>query len=531
MSVPESGSETVERVIKRAGKAKARADSWHDQYEDAYSMCLPDRNLITKYARGERTVDRVFDSTGIEAIYHFANELQQALTPPEYHWVRFVPGAGVPEEDRDDVARELEGWTYVFHEALRNSNFQSVVHEAYLDLAIGTGAIRVRPGRVTALHFDALPLAKLAIDEGPHGTVQNVYREWSLPLELVPRTWPGATIPPDLQPRLADKPDEPVEVLDVCWYDDKYRIYRNLVIFEKSRHLAYEDAALDSEWAVFRWAVRSGETHGRGPALVALPDIKTLNRLVQLIMANAAMAVSGSFTGIDDGVLNPYNTRFGPGAIIPVRDHDSLRPLQASHQFDVSMIQMERLQKRIEAFFLKDDFGPVDSPTKSATEILLRNERLVKKIGGAFGRLQREMISPLVRKVVLVLQEQEILPPELSVNGTAVDIQFTGPLAQAQYAEEVRSTRELIQMIAETGGAEALAIAMKIEQLPAFFASRLGAPMTLVRSEDEVSAMKDELAAQAAAAQAGGSTPAPAGMPAPAGPVPTGSGQAPPGVM
>src|SRR3546814_6808214 len=62
----------------------------------------------------------------------------------------------------------------------------------------------------------------------------------------------------------------------------------------------------------------------------ALPDIKTANKVVELILKNASIAVTGIWQADDDGVLNPATVRLVPGAIIPkAQGSAGLTPLAA----------------------------------------------------------------------------------------------------------------------------------------------------------------------------------------------------------
>ncbi len=53
----------------------------------------------------------------------------------------------------------------------------------------------------------------------------------------------------------------------------------------------------------------AGEIYGRGPVITALPDIKTLNKVKELVLKNASLAIAGVYTAADDGVLNPNTIR------------------------------------------------------------------------------------------------------------------------------------------------------------------------------------------------------------------------------
>ena len=84
---------------------------------------------------------------------------------------------------------------------------------------------------------------------------------------------------------------------------------------------------------------------GRGPVLNVLADIKTANKVVELILRNAAFAIKGVWQGEDDGVLNPSNIEIVPGAVIPIAvGSKGLRPLESPGRFDVSQLVLEPLQ-------------------------------------------------------------------------------------------------------------------------------------------------------------------------------------------
>ena len=75
-----------------------------------------------------------------------------------------------------------------------------------------------------------------------------------------------------------------------------------------------------------------GEGYGRSPVMKALPDIKTANKVVELVLKNASIAVTGIWQADDDGVLNPAAVKLVPGAIIPKAVGSAgLAPLQCGH--------------------------------------------------------------------------------------------------------------------------------------------------------------------------------------------------------
>ena len=72
-----------------------------------------------------------------------------------------------------------------------------------------------------------------------------------------------------------------------------------------------------SPFISFRWLKGAGEVYGRSPVMTVLPDIKTVNKVVELVLKNASISVTGIWQADDDGVLNPANIQLVPGSIIP----------------------------------------------------------------------------------------------------------------------------------------------------------------------------------------------------------------------
>ena len=123
----------------------------------------------------------------------------------------------------------------------------------------------------------------------------------------------------------------------------------------------------------FRWVKGAGELYGRSPVMTALPDIKTANKVVELILKNASIAVTGIWLADDDGVLNPANIKLVPGSIIPKAVGSAgLTPLQAPGRFDVSQLVLDDLRARIRHTLLTDRLGPVAERKMTATEVLER---------------------------------------------------------------------------------------------------------------------------------------------------------------
>ena len=189
-------------------------------------------------------------------------------------------------------------------------------------------------------------------------------------------------------------------------------------------------------YIIFRWSVLSGEQYGRGPVLRALPDIKTANKVVELVLKNATIAVSGIWQADDDGVINLNNINLTPGAIIPKAVGSSgLTPLSSGADFDVSQIILKDLRERIRHALLADRLGLLSEKEMTATEIMARNSDMMRILGATYGRLLHEFIRPLTDRGLQILSRRGVIAP-IVLNSDA-ELKYIAPIAQMAVAENL----------------------------------------------------------------------------------------------
>ena len=194
-----------------------------------------------------------------------------------------------------------------------------------------------------------------------------------------------------------------------------------------------------SPFLCFRWLKAPGEAYGRSPVMKALPDIKTANKVVELVLRNASIAVTGIWMAEDDGVLNPANISLLPGSIIPKAPGSSgLTPLATPGRFDVSQLVLDDLRTRIRHALLADRLGQINSPRMTATEVLERSTQMARILGATYGRLQTELLTPLVMRAVSILRRRGEIP-DIRVDGRLVDLRYSAPVARQQARDEARN--------------------------------------------------------------------------------------------
>jgi len=479
---------TIEEIIKRFDAAVARKNPWISHLRECYDMALPQRENFSLYSPGQRKNTEIFDSTAVVGVQKFASRLQATLIPPWRTWSKLVPGSEIDEEE--EAQEFLDESNKVLFDHINHSNFATQAHEALLDLSISTGAMTLEeaePGGDSLLHFTAVPLSELYPEEGPRGSIETVWRTHSVPARHIDRLWPGAELSHETKKMTLDQPDKKVDLIEGTIYAPKENAYYQCVVERKQKQLVFVRYYEVSPWIVFREMVVPGEVLGRGRVMQVLSDIKTVNKVTEFSLRNAALAISGVYTAQDDGVINPYTLNLDPGSIIPVGSNDhtnpTLRPLERAGDFNVSELMINDLRDGINKVLFAEPYGGMDSPTKTATEMAMRGQELVMDAGSAFSRLQTEFIEKIIRRATYILRKNGKIA-DFKVDGKEVTIKHTSPLARAQDQEDIMAVQQFMEM-AGALGPEVFALGTKLEDMPGYIGQKLGIDQKLLRSEEE----------------------------------------------
>jgi len=475
------------RLLARYEAARARRGAWEAHWRECYEYALPQSASDGRGGGGERRADALYDGTAPDAAEQLAASLLAELTPPWSRWFGLVPGPDVSDADRGRLSPVLERATRTLQAHFDRSNLAVELHQCYLDLVVaGTACLQfdeAAPGEPSAFRFAAVPLAEAVLEEGPSGRLDAVFRRARPTAAETVRRFGRAALPAALLEAADRGEDEPrADLLEAVLPEGAgYRYAAVLAGPGEPARLAAARLAR-TPFVAFRWLKAAGESYGRSPVMKALPDIKTANKVVELVLRNASIAVTGIWQADDDGVLNPAAIRLVPGAVIPKAVGSAgLTPLAAPGRFDVSQLVLDDLRARIRHALLADRLGPVAGARMTATEVLERSTEMARLLGATYGRLQGELLQPLVLRGLAVLARRGEVP-DLAVDGRFVDLQHRSPLAQAQGRRDVQSVLRWLETVQALGpeGAAAVDPAAAARWLARAFA----VPGELVRAED-----------------------------------------------
>jgi hypothetical protein len=449
-------------------------------------VALPYRQGLSPSIEQGSGLAQIYDATALDAVDQLAASLLAQLTPPWSRWFGLGAGNDLPPDERVTFSKELETISTTLQANFDRSNFTVEIHQCFLDLVVGGTASLLfeesPSGADSAFRFRAVPLSQVYLAEGPNGQLSVTFRRSNLTEAEFRERFPNVTL--EEVPQTESPDGRRIEVIEAVEPRDGTFRY---TAFRPNGPAGKPDSLRTGEFKSppfinFRWMKAPGEAWGRSPSMKALPDIRTANKVVELVLRNASIAVTGIWQADDDGVINPANIRLTPGTIIPKAVGSSgLTPLESPGRFDVSELMLNDLRSRIRHALLVDKLGQINGPRMTATEVVERSAEMARILGATFGRLQSELLTPLINRAIAILRRRGEIP-DIRVDGRTVDIQYRSPLAQDQSSRQVQNVSAWLNLLAQMGP-QALA-AIDVEAAARWSGQAMGVPAELIASDN-----------------------------------------------
>ena len=197
------------------------------------------------------------------------------------------------------------------------------------------------------------------------------------------------------------------------------------------------------------------------------------------------MAISGIYQMDDDGVINPDTINLVPGTVIPKAPNSAgLQPIKQAGDLNFTNFVLSDMRQNIKRALYNDMLGNPDRTPASATEVAERMADLSRRMGSAFGRLQAEMVQPVLQRVVYILKKQGRIEIP-TINGRQIKVKSVSPLAQAQSNQDISAIARWLELVGGSFGPQTINLLVNTEETAAHLARKFGVPDTLIRDLEE----------------------------------------------
>ena len=505
-----------EYIKKRLDRLGQERGTWEVNWQEILDYVMPRKaDVVTLRTRGEKRTEVLFDSTAITANNLLAASLQGTLTSPSLPWFSIKLRDEELNENRD-VQLWLEDTARRMYDTFNETNFNTEVHEMYLDLcSIGTAALFVEEGSngfdTDGIHFNCLHIAEYYIQESIDGKVDTLYRKYKLTARQAVQEFGFDNVGEKIQTASKERPDHKFNFIHAVEPTADYERstgksatklkFHSCHVCEEDKMVVRTGGYNEFPYLVPRWSKATGEIFGRSPSFNALPDIKTLNKAVEIGLKAWAKAIDPPLLVQDDGVIG--RVRMTPAGITVIRNDGAVKPLQIGTNWQITDLKENQLRTAIRQAYYSDQLQLQEGPQMTATEVQVRYELMQRLLGPTLGRFQSEFLNPLIERVFGIMYRAGALmqEPEI-IKGTKIDVEYLGPLARSQRMEESVAIERLYSLAMNIAQIDpAIMDNIDHDEAVRLRGKLLGVPKTVLRGKDDVEGLRAMRAEQAQMAQ------------------------------
>jgi len=498
-------------LVKRFEELKAKRDNWNTHYQELADYMLPRKaDIVKKRSRGEKRMELIYDGTALQAVDLLASSLHGMLTSGASPWFHL----DIKDSDinRDDDVREwLQDTSMRMIQAFNQSNFETEIHEMYVDLVVfGTGCMFCEMSDGD-LRFSTRHISEYYVTEDRFGVVNAVYRLYESTASQAISRFGKENVTDYILKTFEKNPDDMVEILhivlpnedrDATKIDNKNMPYSSVYICKKTGMIVLEGGFNEMPYVVPRFLKATGEIMGRSPAMTALPDVKMINLMSKTIIEAAQKMINPPLLVPDDGFLLPIRTQPGGLNFYRSGSRDTITPLNTGANINIGLEMENQRRQAIRSAFFVDQLLIGGGPNMTATEVIGRQEERMRVIGPVLGRLMNEMLRPLIDRVfALMLREQMLAQPPELLQGRNVEIEYVSPLARAQKSNSLNNTMRALEILMPLSQALPVGDHIDPDGLVRHVTDALGVPKTTLRSQREINQAREARAQQQAMMQ------------------------------
>ena len=490
-------------------RLQEKRSTWESHWQEVADVMLPRKAEITRQrARGDKRSTQIFDATAIHALELLAASLHGMLTSSANRWFS-LRYRELALNESDEAKEWLEDATARMYDVIAKSNFQQEIFECYHDLiAFGTSCLMIEEDQEDVLNFSARHIKEIYIQENKKGFVDTIYRRFKMSAQATVSKFGLENISREIQNIYKKNPFDDIDLVHVVrpredfdpQKQDKANMPFQSIYFEYgSGHVISIGGFKENPYVIPRYLKASTEQYGRSPGMNALPDVKVLNKMVEHSLKAAAKQIDPPLLIPDDGMLAPI--RMSPGSINYYRSgsRDRIEPLNINANNAITLNTENQRRDAINKMFHIDQLVVTENRNMTATEVLQRQEEKMRILGPVLGRLQSELLSPLVTRVFnIMLRNQYFMEAPDILQQQELNIEYVSPMALAQRGQELQSLMKGLELFGSLAQTMPVMDYIDEDGLVKQIISILGLPAKVIKSDAQVQQIREDRAQQEA---------------------------------
>lgn len=497
-------------LLRRFSRLQTQRSTWESHWQELADYMRPRKAdiVVKQQIPGNKRTEQIFDGTAVRAAEMLSASLHGMLTNMSTSW--FSLRYRDEELQLDDEAREwLLSAEDAMYTAFHRSNFQEQIQELYDDLVVfGTGTMLVEPDAESNFRFSTRHIAEIYLAEDQHGRIDTVYRKFRMFARAAIDQFGAKNVTERILQTEKRDPYEQVEIVHVVLprndrdpvkINSTNKPFASIYLDPDEQQVLSEGGYDELPYLCPRWLKSSTELgYGRSCGMTALADTKVLNRMSEVNLRAAQKMTDPPLMVPDDGFMLPI--RVVPGGLNFYRSgtRDRLEPMNIGSNTPVALNMEEQRRQAVRSAFYVDHLQLNQGPNMTATEVLQRTEQSMRMLGPVLGRLQSELLQPLITRCWAIMSRQEAFPqPPDFLQGTGdIEIEYVSPLARAQRKGDAQSMVQLLEFMQPLMSIDpSIADFLDMDGMAQHLIKTLAIPATVVHGGQEVLNKRDERAA------------------------------------
>ena len=480
-----------------------RRSNWETHWQEVADLIIPRKSdIIDHKVKGDKRHLEVFDATAIHSLELLASSLHGMLTSSANRWFSLRFKETLMNEN-DEAKEWLENVTDKMYIAFQRSNFQQEIFETYHDLcAFGTAGMFIEEDETSIVRFSARHIKEIYISENARGLVDCIYRRFKLTAKAAVEKFGIENVSREIQNIVKHSSFDEVEFCHVVKprdiYNPKKEDKMNMPFI--SVYMEMESGKIISiggfrefPYVVPRFLKASNEIYGRSPGMNSLPDVKVLNKMVEVGLKAAQKQVDPPLLVPDDAMMLPIRT--APGSLNYYRagSRDRIEALNIGANNPLGLNMEEQRRKAISQTFHVDQLLVTENRNMTATEVAQRAEEKMRILGPTLGRLQVELLNPTVVRVFNIMLRNNLFPPAPEIlQDQEIDVEYVSPMALAQKGQELSSIIRGLEIFGQISQVAPVTDYIDPKGLVKEIIKILGIPAKVIRSDAEVQQITEE---------------------------------------
>lgn len=509
------------------GRLESDRSSWDDQWGQLCAFFAP-YSAVWNYSQvnqGERQDFQIINETGLLAARTLAAGMLSGMSSPTSPWLKI----GDADPDLNELP-DVRAWAETAEERVRKVFLKSNTYQSLLNLyseegIYGSSSMMVMEDDKTIIRCQPDPIGSYYLMVDDQLRISGRLRIMNMTVDQIVTRFGYDKVSSAMQVQYTSpsggnrEQRYPIvnvvlkgayfgkkdELFDYPWTSSWYE----MASFNEKMGVLRRSGFLENPLIVGRWKVTGENVYGFSAGMDCLGSVMSLQAWEERTARGTEMQFNPPT--VASTVLDARKATLLPGEMLWADTNDVSNLMKPAYgvtfQIDGALAQIQRLEGRINDAMYRSLFQMISESDRrdvTAEEIRAKQQEKMQVLGPVVERNVEEVLAPLVMRTLSIMQRRGMLPamPD-ALKGRRLQLEFESILARAQKIGEFANLQTFMGFVGnEVAVDQGILDNVDLDEATRVAAKITGVPSKVLRSPEDVAAMRQDRARQQQMAQA-----------------------------